>query len=77
MITWSTLDLARVRMEANSSELRRARLCAHPELDDAVHEMLICMLEDIAEPLAALWQMDGFDLTESACASHMVPGVGE
>ena len=38
-------DLAFLLQEARKSDKHRARICAHPDLNDPVHEMLICLLD--------------------------------
>jgi len=39
-------DLAFLLQEARKNAKHRARLCAHPDVSDPVHEMVICLLQD-------------------------------
>ena len=38
-------DLAFLLHEARKNDKHRARICAHPDVSDAVHEMVICLLD--------------------------------
>lgn len=38
-------DLAFLLQEARKNDKHRARICAHPDVSDAVHEMVICLLD--------------------------------
>jgi len=39
-------DLAFLVQEARKNDKHRARICAHPDVGDAVHEMVICLLDN-------------------------------
>ena len=45
-IRFSAQEIAFLVSHARANTNRRARICAHPTLDDPVHEMLICLLDD-------------------------------
>ena len=38
-------DLAFLLQEARKNDKHRARICVHPDVSDAVHEMVICLLD--------------------------------
>lgn len=46
VVTFSRRDVTRLRQEAVAHPNLRARLCAHVNDDDPVHEMLICLLQE-------------------------------
>lgn len=39
-------DLDFLVQEARKNDKHRARICAHPDISDAVHEMVICLLDN-------------------------------
>ncbi|MDA1053030.1 MAG: WbuC family cupin fold metalloprotein [Planctomycetota bacterium] len=45
-ITVGPSELTFLQQEARNNEKRRARICAHSDVSDIVHEMVICLLRD-------------------------------
>jgi cupin fold WbuC family metalloprotein len=46
LVRWSPESMVEVKALAMASEKKYARLCAHPDVDDRMHEMLIAIHRD-------------------------------